>query len=213
MSGTASGFIFSGTQQGSGTPGTMPTARTMLWMVAWLEGRVTWKEPMSAKSTRRFFLEQPPPTPPPCAAVAAAAAAVPPHCRRRALRMLDLDLSARYPSALQLALLAAVPVGPVDVDVGQLVVVDGPGRRRRLPSHSAVDPGERGASVPPPTSSSAKGSYLWRLAATLLGSARARSSAYSNRYGAPPTATDSASSGCLRWCIGAPKSNSSDRRI
>lgn len=30
--------IFSGTQHGSGTPGTTPTARTMLWMDAWLEG-------------------------------------------------------------------------------------------------------------------------------------------------------------------------------
>lgn len=27
-------FILSGTQQGSGMPGTMPTALTMLWMVA-----------------------------------------------------------------------------------------------------------------------------------------------------------------------------------
>lgn len=30
--------IFSGTQHGSGMPGTTPTARTMLWMVAWFEG-------------------------------------------------------------------------------------------------------------------------------------------------------------------------------
>ena len=37
---TARGLILSGTQQGSGTPGLMPTARTMLWMVAWLEGPV-----------------------------------------------------------------------------------------------------------------------------------------------------------------------------
>lgn len=36
-------LILSGTQQGSGTPGTMPTALTMLWMVAWLDGRTTCK--------------------------------------------------------------------------------------------------------------------------------------------------------------------------
>jgi hypothetical protein len=30
--------IFSGTQQGSGIPGTTPTALTMLWMVAWFDG-------------------------------------------------------------------------------------------------------------------------------------------------------------------------------
>lgn len=30
--------ILSGTQQGSGMPGTTPTALTMLWMVAWLDG-------------------------------------------------------------------------------------------------------------------------------------------------------------------------------
>lgn len=30
--------IFSGTQQGSGIPGTTPTARTILWMVAWFDG-------------------------------------------------------------------------------------------------------------------------------------------------------------------------------
>lgn len=35
---TLRGLILSGTQQGSGTPGTIPTARTMLWMVAWLDG-------------------------------------------------------------------------------------------------------------------------------------------------------------------------------
>lgn len=34
-------FILSGTQHGSGMPGTMPTALTMLWMVAWLDGRTT----------------------------------------------------------------------------------------------------------------------------------------------------------------------------
>lgn len=31
---TPRGLILSGTQQGSGMPGTMPTALTMLWMVA-----------------------------------------------------------------------------------------------------------------------------------------------------------------------------------
>lgn len=36
-------FILSGTQQGSGMPGTMPTALTMLWMVAWLDGRTICK--------------------------------------------------------------------------------------------------------------------------------------------------------------------------
>lgn len=30
--------IFSGTQQGSGIPGTTPTALTILWMVAWFDG-------------------------------------------------------------------------------------------------------------------------------------------------------------------------------
>lgn len=30
--------ILSGTQQGSGIPGMTPTALTMLWMVAWLDG-------------------------------------------------------------------------------------------------------------------------------------------------------------------------------
>lgn len=30
--------ILSGTQHGSGIPGTTPTALTMLWMVAWLDG-------------------------------------------------------------------------------------------------------------------------------------------------------------------------------
>ena len=36
-------FILSGTQQGSGMPGMMPTALTMLWMVAWLDGRTICK--------------------------------------------------------------------------------------------------------------------------------------------------------------------------
>lgn len=36
-------LILSGTQQGSGMPGTIPTALTMLWMVAWFEGRITWE--------------------------------------------------------------------------------------------------------------------------------------------------------------------------
>lgn len=40
---TPSEFILSGTQQGSGMPGMMPTALTMLWMVAWLDGRTICK--------------------------------------------------------------------------------------------------------------------------------------------------------------------------
>lgn len=36
-------LILSGTQHGSGMPGTMPTALTMLWMVAWLDGRTIYK--------------------------------------------------------------------------------------------------------------------------------------------------------------------------
>lgn len=35
--------IFSGTQQGSGIPGTTPTALTILWMVAWFDGFKDWK--------------------------------------------------------------------------------------------------------------------------------------------------------------------------
>lgn len=35
--------ILSGTQQGSGMPGTTPTALTMLWMVAWLDGFMACK--------------------------------------------------------------------------------------------------------------------------------------------------------------------------
>lgn len=35
-------LILSGTQQGSGMPGMIPTAFTMLWIVAWFDGRTIW---------------------------------------------------------------------------------------------------------------------------------------------------------------------------
>lgn len=44
--------IFSGTQHGSGMPGTTPTARTMLWMVAWLDGFRAWRR----NKNRRFVV-------------------------------------------------------------------------------------------------------------------------------------------------------------
>lgn len=40
---TLSELILSGTQQGSGMPGMIPTAFTMLWIVAWFDGRTIWK--------------------------------------------------------------------------------------------------------------------------------------------------------------------------
>lgn len=39
---TLSELILSGTQQGSGMPGMIPTAFTMLWIVAWFDGLTTW---------------------------------------------------------------------------------------------------------------------------------------------------------------------------
>lgn len=41
--------ILSGTQHGSGIPGTTPTALTMLWMVAWLDGFKACKSKIKQK--------------------------------------------------------------------------------------------------------------------------------------------------------------------
>lgn len=48
--------IFSGTQHGSGIPGTTPTARTMLWMVAWFDGFRAWKEATKGDSIKKDSL-------------------------------------------------------------------------------------------------------------------------------------------------------------
>lgn len=42
----------SGTQQGSGIPGTTPTALTMLWMVAWFDG---FKDCKKAKQLKPYL--------------------------------------------------------------------------------------------------------------------------------------------------------------
>lgn len=42
--------ILSGTQQGSGMPGTTPTALTILWMVAWLDGFKACKRKIKAEN-------------------------------------------------------------------------------------------------------------------------------------------------------------------
>lgn len=57
-------FILSGTQQGSGMPGTMPTALTMLWMVAWLDGRTICKA--GKEHGHKGLYPHPPTVPPAC---------------------------------------------------------------------------------------------------------------------------------------------------
>lgn len=47
-------FILSGTQHGSGMPGTIPTALTMLWMVAWLDGRTICKMRKESSEKRAY---------------------------------------------------------------------------------------------------------------------------------------------------------------
>lgn len=51
---TLSELILSGTQQGSGMPGMIPTAFTMLWIVAWFDGRTTWNR---EENSYRFIYE------------------------------------------------------------------------------------------------------------------------------------------------------------
>ena len=52
---TLSELILSGTQQGSGMPGMIPTAFTMLWIVAWFDGRTIWNR---EGNSYRFIYEQ-----------------------------------------------------------------------------------------------------------------------------------------------------------
>lgn len=52
---TLSELILSGTQQGSGMPGIIPTAFTMLWIVAWFDGRTIWNR---EGNSYRFIYKQ-----------------------------------------------------------------------------------------------------------------------------------------------------------